>query len=125
MNIGEVSPFYALLMMDGDSLGKHMSEPKAQDAITKGLAEFTQRVPHTVNAHNGFLIYAGGDDVMAVLPLEDAFSCAKALRDVYLECFKKHPLATGEPIPTTLSGAIEFAHIKTPLTTVLKDAHHL
>jgi CRISPR-associated protein Cmr2 len=113
------TPFYAILMMDGDSLGIQMSNPDKQDSITKGLKEFTKGVKPIVEKHNGFLIYAGGDDVLAILPLEDAIPCATALREDYLDCFK------GKNVNTTISGAIEFAHIKMPLTKVLKDAHQL
>lgn len=117
--IEPVSPFYAILLMDGDSLGSHMSDTNKQTAITHGLDKFTNGVPAIVQKHNGFLIYAGGDDVLAILPLEDAIACAAALRTLYMGCFDR------ELIPTTLSGAIQFVHIKTPLTKVLKDAHYL
>ena len=113
------TPFYAVLMMDGDSLGSHMSNIDKQPAITKGLATFTNGVPDIVYQHNGFLMYAGGDDVLAILPLEDAIPCATELRTHYMSCFDYND------IPTTLSGAIEFVHIKTPLTKVLHDAHKL
>lgn len=115
------SPFYAVLMMDGDSLGKHMSETTKQKAITEGLEKFTGGVKARVEMHNGFLIYAGGDDVLALLPLEDALQCAADLRKHYLRCFEHHK----EEIKTTLSGAIEYAHLKIPLTKVLYDVHHL
>lgn len=114
------SPFYAVLMMDGDSLGKYMSETTKQPIITQGLKLFTDGVKTRVEErHSGFLIYAGGDDVLALLPLEDALQCAADLRKHYEDCFKN----TG--IPTTLSGAIEYAHLKIPLTKVLYDVHHL
>ncbi len=117
--IGPVPPFYAVLLMDGDQLGIHMSDTAKQEAITQGLAEFTGKVPDIVEQHNGFLVYAGGDDVLALLPLEDALKCAGALRAHYLRCFDPNT------IPTTLSGAIEYAHIKMPLGKVLHDAHDL
>lgn len=113
------SPFYAILMMDGDSLGSHMSDPSKHTAITNGLANFTQKVPSIVYEHSGFLIYAGGDDVLAILPLENAIACATELRTYYMSCFDYNQ------IPTTLSGAIEFTHIHTPLTSILQDAHDL
>lgn len=112
-------PFYAILLMDGDSLGKHMSDTEKQPKISAALEKFTQQVPQVVSRHNGFLVYAGGDDVLAILPLEDALSCAAALRTVYLNAFND----TG--VNSTLSGAIEFAHIKMPLTKILRDAHSL
>ena len=114
-----ISPCSAVLMMDGDSLGKNMSDINKQDVITKGLADFTQKVPDITTENNGFLIYAGGDDVLAILPLEDAIPCATALRKHYNQCFKDTDLQT------SLSGAIEFVHVKTSLTKILKDAHQL
>ena len=73
-----------------------------------------------VEDNSGFLVYAGGDDVLAILPLEDALPCATGLRNHYATCFRKYPA-----IQTTLSGAIEYAHIKMPLGKVLADAHGL
>ena len=126
-----LSPFYAILLMDGDSLGSHMSDPTKQTAISNALLNFTDgptpgrlgavqdSVAQIVERNNGFLIYAGGDDVLAILPLEDALSCAAQVRQHYLNCFAH------SGIPTTISAAIEFAHVKTPLGKVLGDAHGL
>ncbi len=115
-----VSPFYAVLMMDGDSLGKQMSDINKQKAISKGLEKFTKGVGEVVERHSGFLIYAGGDDVLALLPLEHALNCAYEVRVHYEHSFKDYP-----DIKTTISAAIEYAHIKMPLGKVLADAHHL
>ena len=117
------SPFYALLLMDGDSLGSHMSDVNKQVSISTALNKFTRAVPEIINSNNGFLIYAGGDDVLALLPLEDAIPCAQKVRDLYLRCFENSAILT--TIPTTISAAIEFAHVKTPLTKILTDAHQL
>lgn len=113
------TPFYAILLMDGDSLGVHMSKIKNQKPISEALKEFTNKVPAIVYDNHGFLIYAGGDDVLAMFPIETALGCAQKLRGAYLEAF------VGKPVGSTLSGAIEYAHIKMPLTKVLKDAHQL
>lgn len=115
-NVREPSPFYAILMMDGDSLGKQMSNPDLQPKITAGLNTFTQQVKKIIEKHNGFLIYAGGDDVLAIMPLETALPCAKALRDAYIASFD------GD-MKTSISAAVIFAHIKTPLSKLLHDAH--
>lgn len=113
------SSFYAILLMDGDSLGKHMSNQDSQNEISASLEKFTNKVDNIVKNNNGFLIYAGGDDVLALMPLEDALTCANELRLYYLYCFQS------TKIPTTLSGAIEYVHIKTPLMTAIADAHPL
>jgi CRISPR-associated protein Cmr2 len=76
-------------------------------------------VPDIVYDNNGFLVYAGGDDVLAVPPLEDALNCAAKLRAHYCACFKD------SGISTTISGAIEYVHVNMPLGKVLKDAHDL
>lgn len=129
--LGAPSPYYAILLMDGDSLGSHMSNVEKQAKISNALLNFTHgptqgqagavagSVPEIVEQHNGFLIYAGGDDVLAILPLEDALGCAAAVRQHYLKCFAH------SGIPTTISAAVQFVHVKTPLGKVLADAHHL
>ena len=114
-----LSPFYAILLMDGDSLGSHMADKAKQPLISQSLERFTHGVPAVVAEHNGYLIYAGGDDVLAMLPLEDAMRCAAAVRTLYLASFK------GTAIPTSISAAIEYAHVKMPLGKVLGDAHSL
>ncbi len=114
-----VSPFFAVLMLDGDSLGVQMSDPAKQADISKGLDTFTKKVPRIIHQNNGFLIYAGGDDVLAILPLEDAIQAAIECRTHYLDCFKN------TSVNTTLSGAIEFVHIKSPLMKSIFNAHQL
>lgn len=118
------SPYYAVLLMDGDSLGSQMSDPEKQEPISKALNDFTAKVPEVVRQHSGFLVYAGGDDVLALLPLEGALNCALALRNLYTECFS-NVSKQGKTVFSTLSGAIEYCHIKSPLMKGLSDAHDL
>lgn len=117
--LAPVSAFYAILRMDGDELGKQMSDPDRQDAITRCLADFANGVDAIVKRHNGFLIYAGGDDVLALVTLEDALPLAAALRAHYNRCF------SGTQISTSISAAIEYVHIKLPLAKALAESHHL
>lgn len=117
------SPFYAILLMDGDSLGSKMGTLENQPKISNALQTFTNAVPTIVHDNNGFLVYAGGDDVLAILPLEDALQCANKIRQEYQKAFKAY---SGSEIEnSTISAAIEFIHINMPLTKVLKDAHNL
>ena len=115
------SPFYAILLMDGDQLGKHMGTTALRPKISNALNAFTQGVAEHVRSHDGFLVYAGGDDVLAMLPMEQALSAAARIQAFYKDCFAQHC----PQVPSTLSGAIEYAHIRTPLTQVLQDAHGL
>lgn len=124
--LAEPSPFYAVLLMDGDSLGAQMSDPDKQKGISSALNAFNQGVPAIVQDHSGFLVYAGGDDVLALLPQPYAINCAQDLQQFYARCFTdQNQLGEQASIFTSLSGAIEFAHYKNPLTRVLEDAHQL
>ncbi|MEN8215699.1 MAG: type III-B CRISPR-associated protein Cas10/Cmr2 [Pseudomonadota bacterium] len=116
------SPFYAILLMDGDSLGKKMGKPENQQPISDALQTFTQKVPSIVYDNDGFLIYAGGDDVLAILPITTVLQCATEVRQAYQNAFKDKK---SELQKSTISAAIEFVHTHTPLTTMLKDAHDL
>ena len=132
----EPSPFYALLLMDGDSLGKLLQneylETKKID-ISQALADFTSQVDGIVNQHHGKTVYAGGDDVLALLPLDKALSAATELRARYVHAFDKlFSVETprpkdehGQPLKTTISAGLVFAHFKTSLRAVLHEAHDL
>lgn len=125
--LGEPSPFYAILLMDGDSLGVQMSDAAKQQGISNGLNNFTAGVPNIVEQHSGFLVYAGGDDVLAILPQPFALACAVAIQQHYDACFEDEnkKLDAKHQITTSISGAINFAHYKTPLTRILQDSHAL
>lgn len=113
----EISPFYALLLMDGDSLGALLRSFDEPQEVSRALATFTERVPGIVRAHNGVTVYAGGDDVLALLPLPNAIGAAEELRLAYRAAFSQNPAAT-------ISGAIIFANQKLPLQGVLREGHH-
>ncbi len=113
------SPFYAVLMMDGDNLGRNLENASRQRGLTAALQQFTRQVPGLVDQHSGFLVYAGGDDVVAMLPLEDALPCAVALRRCYQQAFE------GTEATSTISAAVVFVHLKVPLGRVMIECHHL
>lgn len=75
--------YYAIIMMDGDNMGKLFSGDKehAYSEVSEKLARFAQQhVPHIVEKHNGKLVYAGGDDVLAFVPVDKALIIAEDLR---------------------------------------------
>lgn len=51
--------------------------------LSESLTTFTLLVPIIVEHYEGYLIYAGGDDVMAVFPACKAFDAAIAIRSLY------------------------------------------
>jgi CRISPR-associated protein Cmr2 len=111
-------PFYALLLMDGDRLGASLQSDQAP-AISRGLARFIAQVPPAVQRAHGATIYAGGDDVFALVPWHKALEVAVALRRAYSDA-----LSPVNP-DLTISAAIVYAHIHAPLTAVVNEAHRL
>ncbi len=64
---------------------KRLITPAVHAAISQALGHFALRlVPHIVEKrHPGRLIYAGGDDVLALVPLEEALAVARELRAAF------------------------------------------
>ncbi len=123
--LGPPSPYYALLLMDGDSLGGLNRDLGIK--VSEALAFFTNQVKQTVREHDGVVIYAGGDDLLAMLPLPLAFRCASTVSQLYKKAFQD---VLGEAYPayqerTTISAGLVFAHAQAPLHTMLHEAHSL
>jgi CRISPR-associated protein Cmr2 len=64
---------------------KRLITPAVHASISQALGRFALRlVPHIVEErYPGRLIYAGGDDVLALVPLEDALAVARELRAAF------------------------------------------
>jgi CRISPR-associated protein Cmr2 len=69
----------------GDDLNaKRPVGPALHAAISEALTNFAMRVaPGIVNRYKGELIYAGGDDVLALVPTEAAIACAEELQRAF------------------------------------------
>ncbi len=142
--------YYAVLAMDGDSMGEWVSGTRAptlvsvlareaQDylrqhwnparadgvkvdearrplspgyhaALSEALGNFAlYAARQIVEAFSGQLIYAGGDDVLAMLPAATALDCAQALQIVFrgLDPHAEDTKAT-EAVKAALSGLFTF-----------------
>ena len=84
--------YLAVLHMDGDRMGEKLSHYKViaeHQEFSNKLAHFSdQIVPETILKHGGStaqLIYAGGDDVLALLPLSDVLRFAYELQSAFFE----------------------------------------
>lgn len=117
------SPIYAVLLMDGDHMGK-LLRADTRKVVPAALGAFALGVEAVVRAHCGVTVYAGGDDVLALLPLESAIDCAMVLRGHWGTTMTSHGVAQSTAMPVTASAAVIFAHFKLPLRAVLREAHH-
>ena len=109
------SPYYAILIADGDFMGaaidaqtKHAKGADRHREISQVLAGFAKDACEIVKKHVGAPVYAGGDDVLAFMPLHTVLACAKELADKFREELKSFPY-DGKQSPT-LSVGIAVAH---------------
>ena len=116
VNAPEPAPYLAVLVADGDKMGAALSklESSAEHrAFSTALAGFAVQAKKIVQEQNGFLVYAGGDDVVAFLPVDKAVKCARELHDA----FGKALNAYGSP---TLSVGIAIGHFLENLEDLLE-----
>ncbi len=123
--LGSPPTFHALLLADGDRLGALVGQLGGR-SVSKTLTIFTRKAPEVVRNHDGVTVYAGGDDVLAMLPISRALACAEALSDAYRKAFANIDDGAAAILPdATLSAAVVFAHVRSPLNHVLGEAHRL
>lgn len=119
-----VSPYYALLRADGDRMGKAIDACDLEEhhqQLSASLVEFTRQANRIVETeHGGRVVYAGGDDVLAFLPISGSIACARKLADTFVGL-------VGQPIASiarcevpTLSVGLVIAHHLTPLSDVIE-----
>lgn len=112
---GEPQPYLALLAADGDKMGKALSRiEKVEDhqKFSMVLSQFAASAGSIIRNHSGALIYSGGDDVLAFVPVDRAVACAKALQMEFAKC----------PNGPTLSVGIAIGHMMEPLDILLSHA---
>ena len=114
------SQYFAVIVLDGDGMGETISRAKDWEAhtnISKKLNDYTRDVRQIVDVdYLGKLIYAGGDDVLALANLAD-------LLDILRELRGKFPNLNRDEYPvSTASAGVCIAHSKVPLGDVLERA---
>jgi CRISPR-associated protein Cmr2 len=113
---GEPNPYLAVLVADGDKMGEAISGLESADAhreFSQALAGFAGVAGTIVKDSNGVLIYAGGDDVLAFLPVDKCLDCARKLHDRFAELLKKYN-------SRTLSVGVAIGHFMENLEDLLE-----
>ncbi|MGH7707205.1 MAG: type III-B CRISPR-associated protein Cas10/Cmr2, partial [Vulcanimicrobiaceae bacterium] len=106
-------PYVACLVADGDHMGRAidtLTSAQAHRALSNELSGFASHAREVVEqSHRGVLVYSGGDDVLAFLPLPEALDCANDLRSAFVQA-----MAACGDFPTeqrpTLSVGIGVGH---------------
>lgn len=115
---GEPSPYVAVLLADGDRMGEQLNrldDPGQHRRVSQALAAFAQAVPDIVRRYFGHCIYCGGDDVLALLPVDQAVACARVLHDAFADALRQPEAAT----PPTLSVGLAIGHLLEPRGALL------
>lgn len=125
--------YFAVLALDGDQVGKwiggEFTDKQQLEAhhmdFSAALGDFAlNKARLIVQSHDGRLIYAGGDDVLAIVPAETALDCARLLRAAFLEAtsgIKGKDKYRNEKVPDCSVG-ISIAHFKSPLQDAIREA---
>ena len=118
--VGIPVPYAAILKADGDRMGQLLSRARTAEEsrnISRALRRFASSVQGIVRDHRGHAVYAGGDDVLALLPLERAPDCARSLAGSFSEHL--NGIATGMGLADdecpTLSVGLGIGYVIEPL----------
>jgi CRISPR-associated protein Cmr2 len=125
----DLAEYYARIGAVDNLQSKRPVGPALHAAISGALTNFAMRIaPRIVRRHKGELIYAGGDDVLALVPTETAIACAdelqRAFRGIYSDGTPGYELADGHSWLVmgpcaTLSAGVAVVHYKEDLRVAL------
>jgi CRISPR-associated protein Cmr2 len=127
--IGLPYPYVACLVADGDGMGPCIDALAEQGwerhrKLSEALTEFARDSAHRIverSGHRGVLIYAGGDDVLAFVCVQDALACARELKDSFQETLREVLGRGGPTVPLpTLSVGIGIGHVMQSLGRLLE-----
>ena len=126
--------YYAIVQADGDSMTKllnNLHDDEAVNDFSKICLDYTSDAADKINDFGGMTIYAGGDDLLFISPLENkngktVFELCSDINECFQNKFKDHKNEKGEcvykeNIPT-LSFGISINYKKFPLYEAFKDA---
>lgn len=123
--------YYAVLHGDGDSMGDLLDRlaqqgPGAHRQFSRRISQFAAGVRARVGAHSGSLVYAGGDDVVALCPMATAVDLAIELRRHFEETVERWARETValERYPSLTVG-VAFVHIQENLQDAVGFAKSL
>lgn len=117
--------YYCMYRMDIDNLGKWMSGKyktnennlyEYQQELSLHINNFFIKVKqYFKNEFTGWLVYAGGDDLLALIPVNEIYKLEECISKYFKEEVNK-----GEYESITYSKGIFVAHYKTPLGEITR-----
>lgn len=107
-------PFYSIVYMDGDDLGKifgQLNDLEKVKEISRRLTLYSSQVSEIIRRFDGQLIFAGGEDVNFIVHPEYLLECIKELTGSYKRLFSNFY----QPEKFTVSTGTVICYHKYPL----------
>jgi CRISPR-associated protein Cmr2 len=124
LGLGEPDRYFAVLSADGDRMGRVISSMQDLDRdkhfdFSAKLSEFAEKARMKVEGiHHGCMVYSGGDDVLAFLPLDTCLQAARELHDSFSDMLDRYKDKDGKA--PTLSVGVAIVHSMEPLEDLLR-----
>lgn len=116
----EPNSYYAVLMIDGDHMGKRLDSIQNREnhqEFSQVLAELAVQANSIVQQLRGRIIYSGGDDVLALFPVDSVLTAANELQSNF-----NQKLEAAGFSGMHMSAGISVAHNSQPLQLVIAAA---
>jgi CRISPR-associated protein Cmr2 len=140
-DLAKLSPYWALIVFDGDQMGKWFSgefAPNSADLwsfqvkLAQAMNSFASKVKELCDSNEDeqekqpvFRVYTGGDDGLILSPFDFALPLAEKIHSAWVDCMAKiHGRKKENTIAPTLSLHISLLHAKEPLQPAVADLHH-
>lgn len=118
---GEPYRYGVLLQADGDRMGELLDKAQTYEhhqKITQALSNFAGGVADIMREYRGHCIYAGGDDVLGLVPLDKVYACADKLQQVFFDNLQGVANELEVDKDPTLSVGLAICHLMTPFGVV-------
>lgn len=122
VGLEEAPAYYAILVADGDHMGKLIDAQPDEEShrrLSSALSEFARKADSIIRGLEGYLIYSGGDDALALAPATVAIECARKLRGEFVSRLAE--FKSDQSMPGMRAG-IAIVHHLTPLQAALEHA---
>jgi len=120
--------YYAMIMFDGDSMGKWLSGTNLKDkskleefhkALSTQLGLFADEVKRILIEPKGKVVYAGGEDFLGFVNLDYLFEIMQKMYLLFNEIVNNKLAEFKEDETLTFSAGIIIVHYKMPFNAVL------
>lgn len=124
------SKYYAILQADGDGVGSLLSqlENTKISKFSKCLFDYADELAKCIKEYGGSLIYAGGDDVLAIVPLwtsdnkKNILELCHDINQLFINKMEKFLNGHSDGVKLSVSFGIAIYYHKFPLYEAFKES---